>query len=395
MSFKIDNFFRIIHGLTIFFVIFSSSAFINASNLLVAYKTPITTGLLVLLVLSSLTYGLFVREYFVFTIAIIITAVIYLKSGSKAPLVLTIFIFSTRGIDPFESLFDVLIAQTFLLFGTMALWLAGVLQDVTVLNKHSLGFYYPNTLGATILSIIIVSLVLYEYRSSSLKAMSKKLFIFAHLVLIILLWISGARGSMISSVIAYAMFFMVHFLGERHGKFIRALAIGVVIGVPLASIVMLSPRINQVGSVLYKLNSFLTTRIQLNYEFFINYGVKFFGQHVQYLTDSRYFTAINRYAFLDNAYIMYLINFGIVSVVAIIVYELVICSRIDKPQFLLLSIPLVAYAAYGFVEQGFAQYWVNVVFSCSAVVFRPEIYSRTFKQRNLLIDEIEVTQADA
>ena len=132
------------------------------------------------------------------------------------------------------------------------------------------------------------------------------------------------------------------------------------------SIITFSDTVNAVGSFLYNLNQLFTQRLKLNNYFYHLYGVPFLGQKVQYNLVT---TVSDNYAFIDNAYVKSMINFGIVYTTAYCSYIIILAKKIITKKELGLLIPVVSFIVYGVVEQGFLQYWVNFTMLFSGIFF--------------------------
>lgn len=350
------------------FAVVSTSAFKNNYFIISNSQLIIAAMIFCFFSMSFFIGKLKVEQLLFFLLLIIVSLIVTYQSRSSKMLLLLLYSLSCRCLSLKDAFIDVFIAKLLTLCSTLLFFFYGIVNDLNngEFGRHSFGFGHPNSLGATIF-VIEICLATYIVVKNK-KALSKSVVILiSQIPFLYLLYSSGSSGAEFGTAISFII--MIYFLFRNNINYsvvLKMVAYGTIIGIPLISIFMLNNSVIYTGSFLNRLNTLLSNRLFLSYSFFKEYGISFFGQKINYNFN---LSAIYSYAFLDNAYVELLINYGIISLLAVITYNFLVLKKSIKFSLPWLSILIISMCLYGFVEQGFDQYWVNPIFSMTGLLF--------------------------
>ncbi|MFT9033233.1 MAG: O-antigen polymerase [Leuconostoc mesenteroides] len=344
-------------GIGMFLIIFSTSKF-KVTNNLTDNASVISLFIAIILFFISIFYtNYFTYSEIVFIIVVLTigTVTSFISKGSE-PFMMSLYMISSRKINPYDVLKVVFIVNVALFLSNYILFRAGILLDYQnfSINKHSFGYNHPNQMGISIFSLISISMVfLYTKRTS--KSLINYLILFLQVPLLVLVFLSGSRGAEIATIITYIIFCIL-ILTHESKKNLLIISVSVLVICLLFSLYTVGNSVNTVGSFLYTLNQLFTQRLQLNNYFYNNYGVSLFGQRVTYNLNA---SLSSNYAIIDNAYIKLIINYGISYTIFYLTYIFYLVKKVILKNEFALLIPIISFIGYGVVEQGFIQYWVN------------------------------------
>lgn len=357
----------VIFGTGMFLFLFSTSKFYNP-NILTTNSSIIGLSIGILLLTLSFFYSKEISAYeIIFIIGVLFLGTItsYIVKGSE-PIMMAMYIVSTRKINPYKLLKTVFVVNLCLLFINYILFKMNILMDYQNYSifKHSFGYNHPNQLGVSIFTLITISIV-FLYQKINKNNIVKYRYILLQIPLIILLIQSGSRGAELATLVTYGMFILLLIFKNRV-RIILWTSITVLLFIFSFSIYSMNDSVNTVGSFLYKLNELFTQRIQLSNYFYEKYGITFFGQKVEYNLSAN---IANNYAIIDNAYVKLLVNYGLVYSFFVLMYNIVLMKKVVDQKYFSLLIPLISFIVYGGVEQGYVQYWVNFSMLFGSVFF--------------------------
>jgi len=354
------------------FTVISTSAF-KSMVIPGSFITSVTLGVLIILdFLSFLVGKISIRNLILFGIMIIVAIVVTYESKSTKVLIIVMYIFACRFFTIEESIRIFIIAKSITLVLTFILYILGFLNDFnnSVYGKHSFGFGLPNTLGATIF-ILEVCLFLRFFMQKKIHKLAKSIIIVMQLPLFFLVYLSGSRGSEIGIIMTVIMVIFV-LLSKYNGFLIRLFSYLNVISIPLISIYISKIFLNlSTGGYMGKINTVLSDRLRLSAMIFEQYGFKIFGQKINY---NFTLSELYHYSFLDNAYMELLIRYGVVSLLFVVAYHYLLLKKGFSKKKLWLPIMIVVISFYGFVEQGYSQFWVNPAFTMAGFLFSDSPY---------------------
>ncbi len=342
----------------VFLVLFSGSRFVTP-NILINIKNILPIAVAGILFFISIFYDSWNVSEIMFTIIIgVIVVFVYFNTGVSQPIILFLVVISSRRIPTKVVLRNVFFMQSALLFINLFLNNIGFLYNYKSFSaaKHAYGFWMPNQLGATLLQLILIILI-WSFDNKFSK--NKKIEILGYIYfvfILVLLYLSGSRGGEVGAIIGILLYLIQKIAQKIKFKISKKFYLIIGITPLVATILTLNDSVYQVGSLLYRLNILLTTRIQLGVQFYTDYGITLFGQKIMYTLVASMGT---NYAFLDNEYLVYLINFGLVSLLIYVIYFMLLINRAYADSRFGLLIALIAFAFYGFVEQGAGEAWVN------------------------------------
>lgn len=361
------NIYQVFFGVGMFFILLSTSKFQN-NNFLTENSNSLALIVGTILLVISIFYTRFytVKEIVFVCFVLILGSITSFFSKASEPILMSMYIVSCRKIDPYKILRILFIVNIILLITNFVLFRMGILIDYQNFStdKHSFGYGHPNSLGVSVFTLITISLA-FLYKNYKEENILKIRLLFLQVPLIVLIIISGSRGAEIATLMSFIIFFLILF-NNKDTRFLFGLVSFLLISMVVFSIITFSDTVNAVGSFLYNLNQLFTQRLKLNNYFYHLYGVPFLGQKVQYNLVT---TVSDNYAFIDNAYVKSMINFGIVYTTAYCSYIIILAKKIITKKELGLLIPVVSFIVYGVVEQGFLQYWVNFTMLFSGIFF--------------------------
>lgn len=356
-----------LYGIGIFLVIFSTSRF-KDPNFLTINASVMSLIVAVILVCISLFYTrVYTYDEILFIVVTVILGVgtTFISRGTE-PLMMALYIISSRKINPYDIMRVLLIVNIFLFIINYFLFKMGILLDFQnfSIDKHSFGYNHPNQFGISIFSVITILMVA-TYNRIYQKGILKYGLLVLQAPLLLLIFQSGSRGAEIATLITYLIFFVL-LVANKHQNFLFLMGTFVLMGAVIFSLYTTSSSVNTVGSFLYNLNQVFTQRLQLNNYFYQNYGVSILGQKVFYNLNA---TVGSNYAIIDNAYVKLIVNYGLVYTISYIGYIILIMKRVVLKKEVALLIPIISFIVYGLIEQGFIQYWVNFSMLFSGVLF--------------------------
>jgi hypothetical protein len=358
-------FLNLINVILLSFSVISTDSF-KFENSILNNSNYVVLGLLMLFFALSFVYEKSsINDFLFMVVLIILSLTISFNSKSTKMLFLVIYILSARSLTVNQALFDLFLSKIFVILITFGLFLSGHLMDLNnnEVGRHSFGFGQPNILGATVFvfEIILITHLTVNKKNSFLELL------LSTLIQIPMLFFLIESGSS-SSIICLGLFLIVLISRKIISKerVLTFLENMIIVGVPTISLFLLNNEVDVNGSLLFNANTLLTNRLHLSFVFFKEYGFKIWGQEINYNFN---LSQVNTYAFLDNAYIELLVHYGVVAFLLVIGYHLIIRSKALKYNFDYIIPLILTLSIYGFVEQGYDQFWINPIFGMSSLIF--------------------------
>ncbi|WP_231794526.1 hypothetical protein [Limosilactobacillus caviae] len=337
----------------------------NNMNYRLAY---IRLFLAVICLFCSIKIQYSLRELFVLFISLL-TVIISIKSQNYNELIYTFLLFpivpllgskTTFKIDLYFRTIATLIVTIFL----RKLSTNNILDTVNGEIRPSLGFTNPNTLSEIALVMILEVYILRKELNRNLSV----LIIFGSLLLI---YISKSRTTFLLLI----FFFIINFILKKMETNIVAkrLMITVPVLCCLISYVFVYLYSYRFNTFLEKVNYILSNRLKIVSNYYLNYGISFFGQKVF----SNQIFGAQSIGSLDNGYMSLLIRFGIiVTVVFLVLLSLTIKKLLDAKKYEYASC-FVLFTLLGLTEFTFYVVVINIFLLLFAYVYNPKLsYSR-------------------
>lgn len=313
-------------------------------------------------ILSFMVKPIHINELIFIVAWLVVGAITFLKSKDILIIINTMMIITARIFTLKKLVWIVFTSNLFSLVITLICYNLGFALDNMngTLNKHSFGVSHPNQLGIIVLVMLLCSI--YLFTKSAIKG--KILWLILILIFLFLINVSGSRGATIASAISLIILVIYYW----KPKILPNIAFFTGIFFFCFSIFATGSSVYVSGSFLNNLDKILTNRIRMNNEFMTNYGIKLWGQKVIYTGGSSAFF-YSDYAYLDNAYLRNLINYGIVYSILFNSYILMVIQKLKENRMYALYTIVIPMLVYGFVEEGFTSYLTNIVLLLTSVVF--------------------------
>ena len=254
--------------------------------------------------------------------------------------------------------------------------LAGILENRVmagngIVRRYTLGFIHPNTLGAFLMQLVLLTFYLYARQSA------RKVYFIAALCFMIAWRIACSRTTTFVLVIFF-MFSALYYITVKRNKKLQSFLgillqrtgdiVKVSLGVSLAAICGL---LNQ-----FDMADTLGVRISQAKLYFNYYGVTLWGQPLimGYETNEYY----NGLFTLDNAYIYLFLAFGgIVSILFLFFYfQRLKRARVENDHIVLII--LVLYGIVGITETTMIRFGMNF-----SLIFLAEVLWKDFDKQTL------------
>lgn len=286
-------------------------------------------------------------------------------TGSSSIFLLIVLMFGLRGIS-FRSIVKmygwsigigtlvIVVGALLGVFGTISY------QTTTTVMKESFGFVLPNTAGIFFFEIIIILLYLFNKKYAVIQ-------LSVVVVCGFLLYLTHARTSFLVLVVALIIFGVQFsskgrlFFTENLTKIVMTTLILCIL-FSVLSILLYSMFPN---SIMAKLNSLMSGRLELGAFFLKNYGFSALGQHVQYnaSNDSGGTTWWHTvpYTWLDNSYLKLLINYGYVWLVLFVAGIYIELKKAEQVMDSKLAILMISIFIIGIGESTMLSCWFNII----------------------------------
>lgn len=311
--------------------------------------------------------GTTLEELFVFFLLFSISLIIYFSSKNMQPIYFLLISFSFRKESISRIIQGFFITYTLLLVSILLLLKLGIVFSVTQYNdisntiKISQGFVQPNSLGL-VLFIILVSYLYIKTQINEEKE-NKNILTFVgffyEFVIVYLLYKSGVRSAQFAVIIAYSYYFIIKIKNkEMKRKILVSTTYLLFFSSILLSLFSLNNKVLSQSGIWHSLDGFFSYRFSMGYLYYLKSGLSFFGKPFSYLDNNIYQINIT----VDNFYQHVLLNLGLVSFFAILLYFMFTLNYILKKNQLTLLIPFVSFIIYGLGESSIMYFYAGFIF---------------------------------
>ena len=323
--------------------------------------------------LSCIIIAIFFNRYTMKEIVIILSLLLLfiitdILAGSSPLLELLIFIVGLKEV-PLKSILKTYLLTSLISYvGIILLNFLSVIPDRLVIRdgieRSSLGFWHPNTTSLGLLTIYLLAMYLSKDKYKVLLTI-----IFGILSMVVYTF-TNSRTSMILILVA-GLFTLISYI-FRNAKYnilgTKHVLPFIFIGLTVISWIVSILYIHQ-NALAIQLSQLLSNRISLGARFIQEYGLSLFGQPIQYNSSNNLTQVVIgfQYRVLDNVYLKYLLNYGIISIVGLFLYLYILMYKLNKKNRILVNMYLLIYLFYGLAEQSAFNATVNF-FMCFGVI---------------------------
>lgn len=250
--------------------------------------------------------------------------------------------------------------------------------------RSSLGFWHPNTAGLMLLSILLLLL----YFTKGFKKLLSLVVI--NIINAIMFISTDSRTSLYLIIITTLITVVTMFLPIKKSFFLKSKWVVPILFMMITIVsVLLSVLYTQGNSIAIQISIMLTNRISIGSRFLSEYGISLFGQKVEY-NSPNYLNQVVigfEYRVLDNMYLKYIINYGLVSLVSLIGYLILISKKLSESELFFWNTYVPIFLFLGFTEQGAFNYAVNFFMLFGVLLFdsTKEIVTSKINERERLI----------
>lgn len=351
----------------------------NSTLSLIPFFSKITDITSSFFIISCCIFIVFFNKYSVNELVIIIGCaillfIVWLMAGSSPLLELLIIIVGLKKIPLKKILNTYFCTQLIAFCSIFILYYLSLIPERIVfrdgIERSSLGFWHPNTLGLMLMSLLLLSIIS--------KNKWKRLYyvFFFNLINIITYPITGSRTSFYLIILSTIIFVLTHIFKLEKSRLLKIKLIIPLsfIGLSILTIVIVNLYIKG-NHYAIGVNKLMTNRISIGSRFFDEYGLSIFGQKVRY-NSPNYLTqsVINfEYRVLDNIYLKYFINYGVITIGLFSSYLYAIAYKLNNKYIVLWNSYFLIFILLGLSEQSAFNYLVNFFVIFGVLLLSPEI----------------------
>jgi hypothetical protein len=308
-------------------------------------KSSITSVLVKVVQILLITKILFftrytIREIIKLIIGIVFAVIITYYSETKDILFLFLFIVAIKNLrlrNVAQVIFYSLMTTTIIIIG---LSLTGAIVNVIFTRNirvgFGMGFNHPNVFGHIMLSICILQVYL---RYNKLRIHD---YIFL-LTMLFVTWEATKSRSTISMMILLIFLLILKKVINTYYMYeiLKRISKIVIIASPIITIILGIIYSNS-NLLLVKINNLLSDRILWENIYYKMYGIKMFGTNMVNNSSAEIYTSNYNVQVLDNAYMNYIIHYGVVFLITfVLMYYFLVDHTNKKYTSLILSIFIV------------------------------------------------------
>ncbi|SHI99021.1 hypothetical protein SAMN02745229_03940 [Butyrivibrio fibrisolvens DSM 3071] len=212
--------------------------------------------------------------------------------------------------------------------------------------RYSLGYYHPNNLFAQFFALCVGLFVIKRAH------LNIKTYIFLLVIDVILGVLTQSRTGMVILSLNIILFAFINNkrLKRKIFAFIFSYIYLICFFISVLGIIMFSLSNN----AFVQLNVLLSGRLDFSNRVFSTYGVKLFGQVIEYSSTLNARQNNSLAVVVDNCYIYFLVSYGLIFTIAFLVLITYEEKRLLKLRKMEIIIPMVGYALYSITEKPFA-----------------------------------------
>ena len=363
--------FCIAFSLYLMTMIFSASMFgiMNIGSMLIKLVKYIGYALMFWKIISESRFssGQVIRYI---GIAVIILA-IYHCTGNKTLIYLCLFITAAADVCFSE------ILKTYL-------WTNGICMLVIILcrflmlipardefsetrSRYALGFDFVTT-GANYWMYLVLAYVCYRKKKLTLAEA-----VILEIITYVFFIFTDTKNAFAITTLAIVIALILKIWNEQFGRQIFSFFIKYItlIGTLLISVLIFF--FDKSTFVSETINDLLTNRIQLSYDAVQKYGIKLFGQAINWVGGAIYFEKeYVDYNYVDSSYMQIMLSYGIVLLIAIIIGYYLIGRMIVKEKAWYLGLVIILSAVHSTFDPQLMWIQYNVYFLTLGYLFIPD-----------------------
>ncbi|MGX7245839.1 hypothetical protein ACWOC1_13435 [Enterococcus quebecensis] len=282
-------------------------------------------------------------------------------AGASPLLELLIIVSSLKCVSLKNIIKTIYVTQVLSFTVILLLFFMSVIPDRIVIRdgvtRTSLGFWHPNTVGLMLLCIFILSI----FSENKFSRLLFKLILF-NAISVTVYGLTNSRTSFILVLSVSILVLVQHFFKENNIIFLNTRWF-------TPSVLLLLLFLSYFASLLYskgnsqliELNALVSNRISLGSKFLNEYSLTLFGQKVEYNSLNYLVQEIIgfQYRVLDNVYLKYLLNFGLISTCLLVWYLYKISSVLKSNYLKAWNTYLFIFLIFGLMEQSAFSYGTN------------------------------------
>ncbi len=259
----------------------------------------------------------------------------YLGSLNKTMVLYMLIIIAAEDIESEDVIKISLLIQSIILSAVVFLSQIGIIEDYIrdpdIRPRHFLGFIWTS-MGPYLYFFIVLEII-YLKKEKISKLQYLIMFVMGY-------WFYAMTDSKMAFflITLILLFFSVLNKQIRQGFFLKKIKkISYFIPFSIAVFaIMIHLLYTENNKLIKKINDVLSGRLQLGYQAIKEYGIKLFGQPIEWIGYSRMEELKGTYNYVDSSFVRLLLEFGLLFLILVIIaYGLILKRSIDNKDFYL------------------------------------------------------------
>lgn len=288
------------------------------------------------------------RQFIKYGAGILLSLISYRATGEKQLIFLMLFLMAIVNVH-----FDKVLKTYLWANGTGILLVLlsckiGLIPDrfySSSRNRHSLGFGYPTTVSNYWLYFMLAYLAYRKERLTLAEGLILEGINYYFFVM------TDTRNAFAVSTLALLTAYVLKLWKGKYGKRFLAFFIQHIALLGTTCIAVLTFLWSQKVTVIMSLNELLSNRLLFSYEGLQNYGIRLFGQRIEWVGGTRDFDiAYKEYNYVDSSYLQILLTYGIVVLLLLIIAYGFLGREIVRAQDWYMGIALIMGALHSIFD---------------------------------------------
>lgn len=222
-------------------------------------------------------------------------------------------------------------------------------------NRHSLGFGFPTTISNYWLYFILVYIAFRKERLTIIEGLILEGINYYFFTM------TDTKNAFAVSTLALLMAFAQKLWKGTYGKRILAFLIQHIAFLGTMCITILTFQWRRAGTVIQSLNNLLSNRLLLSYEGVQKYGIRLFGQRIEWVGGTRDFEVVYKeYNYVDSSYLQIMLTYGIIILLLLLIFYSLLGKAIVRAKDWYFGIALIMGAVHSIFDPQFLWMQYNI-----------------------------------